>query len=331
MRLDCLAAAAGCCLIACASPAGKPLPTWSAEGGCKGAEYRRLDFWLGEWDVQSPEGKREGRNRISATLDGCAVREEWSDQDGSRGESLFFFDRALGRWKQVWATSGGGWKEKLEQPGGEGEALRFQGELRRPSGGTVLDRTTLARTADGGVEQLIEQSIDGGAHWTAWKGLYRRRAASPACALPEHRQFDFWLGDWSVVIRARKAPGVEQWAEARGTNRVRSTFAGCVIEEQFEAGGPGAPWAGHSVSLFTGGHWRQTWVDDSGSYLAFQGDWQDGRLVLFGEPVEKEGKRTQMRMVFYDLTPKSLRWSWERTTDGGATWEALMLIEYQRR
>src|SRR5262245_19809057 len=82
------------------------LPFAAAER-CRGPSYHRLDFWLGEWDVASPAGTVEGSNEIVATLDGCAVEERWLDAAGGRGTSLFFFDRALGRWKQVWATDRG--------------------------------------------------------------------------------------------------------------------------------------------------------------------------------------------------------------------------------
>jgi hypothetical protein len=29
----------------------------------------------------------------------------------------------------------------------------------------------------------------------------------PACAVPEHRQFDFWLGTWEVTTPDGKLPG----------------------------------------------------------------------------------------------------------------------------
>jgi hypothetical protein len=38
-----------------------------------------------------------------------------------------------------------------------------------------------------------------------------------------------------------------------------------------------------------------------------------------------------MRMVFADIRADSLQWSWERTTDDGKTWAAVMTIAYVRR
>src|SRR5689334_12035588 len=71
-------------------------------------------------------------------------------------------------------------------------------------------------------------------------------AATPvaACATPEHRQFDFWIGDWDVAVHARAAPDKDEWGDARGTQHVSAILGGCAIAEDFAAAGPGAPWAG---------------------------------------------------------------------------------------
>jgi hypothetical protein len=131
-------------------------------------EFKRLDFWLGDWDVFVGE-TRVGANRIEAILRGCAVVETWRDVDGGEGRSLFYFVPATATWTQVWvtdqATRPGGVKEKRlvkDHAGG----VRFQGAIPLPGGGTYLDRTTLTANADGSVRQLIEISKDDGRTWT---------------------------------------------------------------------------------------------------------------------------------------------------------------------
>lgn len=158
-------------------------------------------------------------------------------------------------------------------------------------------------------------------------------AIAAACAAPAHRQLDFWHGDWDVVVRARKAPTSEEWAEARGTNRVASSLGGCVTEEHFAAAGPGPAWAGRSVSQWvaTDGKWHQTWVDDQGSYMLFVGEWKSGEMILDGEARTKDGVTTRMRMVFHDIAPAHLQWRWEATKDDGATWRPMMTIAYTKR
>ena len=159
-------------------------------------------------------------------------------------------------------------------------------------------------------------------------------AAAAACVAPEFHQLDFWLGDWDVVVRARKSPDVDEWADARGTQHVEKLLGGCAVAETFTAEGPGPAWAGRSYSVWQPklGKWRQTWVDDQGSYLAFEGGVEAGVMSLYGEPrTLPDGTPMQMRMTWLDVQPASLRWEWQRTTDGGKSWKAMMVIEYKRR
>jgi len=155
---------------------------------------------------------------------------------------------------------------------------------------------------------------------------------SPACATPEHRQFDFWVGDWDVVVQARATPE-GPWGEAKGRQHVESILGGCAIAETFSADGPGTPWNGRSYSSWQAplGTWRQTWVDDSGGYLAFTGTLVNGVMTLVGESRKQGDKTVQMRMVFSDITPRSLHWEWQRTDDDWKTSSAMMKIAYTRR
>jgi len=146
-------------------------------GPCAVEAAHRLDFWLGTWDVHNPQGGFEGHNVIERILGGCAILEHWTDADGSKGKSLFYFDARGERWKQVWVTDGGQLKEKAERPDFT-EGVRFQGEIPLKDGRRIQDRTTLTVLPGGRVRQLIEQSRDGGATWQSWEGIYT--PAAPA-------------------------------------------------------------------------------------------------------------------------------------------------------
>ena len=157
---------------------------------------------------------------------------------------------------------------------------------------------------------------------------------SSVCAGPEYRQFDFWIGEWDLRIRTRKALGSAEWDEAAGTQRVETILSGCAIAEHFRGDGPGAPWAGESYSAWQPAlhKWRQTWVDDQGGFLAFVGSVDEGVMTLRGEPTTTpKGATIHMRMVFLDVTPSALRWEWQRSVDDGASWDAQMIIHYRRR
>lgn len=150
-------------------------------------------------------------------------------------------------------------------------------------------------------------------------------AQPPApCSAEEARQLDFWLGDWDLT-----------WDGGSGTNRITRLFGDCVIEENFRGDMPAGEFLGHSVSVYDAraGEWRQTWVDNQGGYLQFTGGLEaDGVMRLYGEPRPMPDGRTRiMRMSWVDVTGDTLDWRWERSFDGGETWETAWAIHYVRR
>ena len=148
-------------------------------------------------------------------------------------------------------------------------------------------------------------------------------AHAAPCDSPEARQFDFWVGDWDLSY-------VQEGKRLHSRNRITKGFGGCVVLEEF-TGKPGIELEGRSVSVYDRGakRWKQTWVDNEGSYLDFTGGWQDGRMVLQRE-AERDGKRFLQRMVFEDIRADALKWLWQRSPDGGATWVTQWEIEYRR-
>jgi hypothetical protein len=141
--------------------------------------YHKLDFWVGRWDVfDSHDGSKGGTNAIEKILDGCALVENWHElsPDGADGKSLFYYQRATQQWKQVWVTAAGPIKEKKLVEELKNGAVRFQGEIPHPNGGSHLDRTTLTPLGADRVRQVIEISRDGGKSWeTTFDAEYRRQ------------------------------------------------------------------------------------------------------------------------------------------------------------
>src|SRR5687768_15760577 len=80
----------------------------------------------------------------------------------------------------------------------------------------------------------------------------------------EAAQLDFWIGKWKCVGEMHSPDGKKTRTE--GKNVIKRTFDGKVIEEQFSM----ADFKGMSVSVYDakGKLWRQTWVDNSGGYIA---------------------------------------------------------------
>ena len=140
------------------------------------------------------------------------------------------------------------------------------------------------------------------------------------CNSAEARQFDFWLGEWDL-----------SWGEGgRGKNRISKEHGGCVIQEKFD-GRPGMAFTGMSVSVYNPrrGVWQQTWVDSNGTYLDLEGGFDGGEMILMCER-DVEGKNALLRMVFHNIQDDALDWRWERSFDGGESWEPRWEIHYER-
>lgn len=117
----------------------------------------------------------------------------------------------------------------------------------------------------------------------------------------------------------------EEWAESKSKNSIRKSYGGKVIEENFATEG----FSGHSVSVFdaTKKIWKQTWVDDSGAYLLFEGG-MVGKEFILKQTNTQPG--VAMRMVFKEITESSFDWSWEASKDGEKTWKPMWVVAYKR-
>ena len=145
------------------------------------------------------------------------------------------------------------------------------------------------------------------------------------CSAPESKQLDFWVGEWDLTYKAGNAEG-------RSRNRITKTLDGCAILEEF-SGPPGTKLEGRSYSAFDRAtkRWKQTWVDNTASYLDFTGGpLPDGRMHFAREAVAPDGKRFRQRMVWDEVKADSMKWLWQRSDEEGASWKTTWEIEYRR-
>ena len=145
------------------------------------------------------------------------------------------------------------------------------------------------------------------------------------CSDPGAHQFDFWLGDWNV-----------EWKDTdgslgKGSNHVVRLFGNCVIEENFD-GRPGTDLIGKSFSVYDQNKkmWKQTWVDNNGTYLDFTGRFADGKMILSRKTVNPKGEPVSQRMVYYNLSENAFEWNWEVSYDNGKTWKLKWKLNYYR-
>ncbi len=146
-----------------------------------------------------------------------------------------------------------------------------------------------------------------------------QEAVLEACKGTEHRQFDFWLGDWEVTDTA----GV-----VVGSNRITRVAGGCGLLESWRGAGGGE---GSSLNWYEPqtGRWNQVWVG-LGIYLRLTGGIEGGNMVLAGERQTPQGGVID-RIGWIPLDDGRVRQVWKASRDSGKTWQVLFDGMYARR
>jgi len=148
---------------------------------CSGEEYRRFDFWLGDWEVtnlsQPDAAAPPAINRVTSPYDGCTLREEYQAPSGFAGTSLSFYDASTHLWHQTWVDNQG---QVLHLNGGLVDGSMV---LADPPEAKPMNRITWTPLPEHRVRQLWEVSTDGGETWAiVFNGLY-----SPAAQAVDER------------------------------------------------------------------------------------------------------------------------------------------------
>jgi hypothetical protein len=188
---------------------------------------------------------------------------------------------------------------------------------------------TLATAAAGGFAQIA--MLDTETDFAPLRGDPRfedareatDRNARPCAFAPEHRQLDFWLGDWRVTSSGAPA----------GESRVERILESCVVFENW-TGASGMSGKSFNVWDRTKKEWRQTWVDDKGTLTEFRGEFRGGNMYFTAESLQPgpDGKlqKTLQKMTFFDLGGQ-VRQLGEQSTDEGKTWTVAYDLVYSRR
>jgi hypothetical protein len=146
-------------------------------------------------------------------------------------------------------------------------------------------------------------------------------AQTKPCSSPEASQFDFWVGNWDLT-----------WNDSvKGTNTITKIMDGCAVHEQFsdpKNNGKGESWSMYNVQK---GKWQQTWIDNSGNYMLFEGGMKNGNMELSFEQPGKDGKVVIMSMLYYNITANEFDWDWRSSNDNGKTWTSKWKIHYKRK
>ena len=141
--------------------------------------------------------------------------------------------------------------------------------------------------------------------------------ASSDCSSPEHRQFDFWIGDWEVT----------QGDKTAGRNVIRSILNGCAISEEWSGTGG---FRGNSLNFYDSNtqRWRQTWIDSQGQSLVLEGQFEAGSMTLQNVA---PANMPRHRITWTPMPDKSVRQLWRVRDKPEAEWRTLFDGKYSAR
>lgn len=147
--------------------AGATLPS-----SCADPAYRQFDFWLGDWNVTTPDGRLVGRDHVERLYGGCVVKENWTGLQGGTGSSFNIYDANRKLWHQTWVDSMG---TLLVLEGGLRHGrMVLKGDQVQKDGSHLLNRI-IWTPGHATVHQVWEVSKDGGKTWKViFDGIYKK-------------------------------------------------------------------------------------------------------------------------------------------------------------
>lgn len=127
-------------------------------------EFRRFDFWLGEWDVQQtgvPRAPVGAFSRVDKILNGCVLLENWAPgRGGPQGKSFNTYNTVTKKWEQYWVDATG----RITHYFGEFREGTLHYEADQFGSGSKV-RMTFFNQGPDEVRQLGHISTDGGKTW----------------------------------------------------------------------------------------------------------------------------------------------------------------------
>ncbi len=152
------------------------LATTAAAAPCDSPAHRQFDFWMGEWEVHTPDGQAAGENHISREEGLCLLVERWRSVLGGTGQSYNFLEPETGKWRQLWVSQG----VIIDITGGltEHGAMRLEGSIHYHGNGRKTAFTgEWTPNEDGTVTQAFTEFDETTNTWKPWfTGIYTRKA-----------------------------------------------------------------------------------------------------------------------------------------------------------
>jgi tetratricopeptide (TPR) repeat protein len=131
-------------------------------------QSRQFDFWVGEWDVSTTQGRiPAGTSKIELILEDCVLLENWKSLSGPySGKSYNIYDQALKRWEQYWVDNVGGNIFFHGQLLNDGVMDYWTDDIPQATGPALKRHLQFIPMGTDKVRQLSQGSTDGGKTWS---------------------------------------------------------------------------------------------------------------------------------------------------------------------
>lgn len=142
---------------------------------CCTEKHTEFDFWIGEWNVNNPDGSKAGINTITKSQDNCLLQEHWASANGKvTGTSNNFYNYKTQQWEQIWVDNRGGNLHLKGNRVGNQMILKTDEEVNK-NGEPFYHRVTWTLNPDGSVRQLWETVTNDKDITVAFDGLYVKK------------------------------------------------------------------------------------------------------------------------------------------------------------
>lgn len=146
--------------------------------------------------------------------------------------------------------------------------------------------------------------------------------------------FDFLDGEWRVEHRRLK-PDSHEWVDFEGTASNRTLMDGGANIEEHALNAPTGAYRAVALRSYDAktGQWAIWWLD--GRYPAgplgapVKGRFENGTGSFYADYTQ-DGKPMRVRFLWSNITATSARWEQASSADGGKTWAANWIMNFQR-
>lgn len=136
--------------------------------------------------------------------------------------------------------------------------------------------------------------------------------AFPCLKDANNSKFDFWIGEWDVLVAGVK----------RAESSITKAKGGCAIHEDYVV--LNGSYSGQSISFYdpTDDEWQQYWVGSGGDKSKFyeSENYEDEGNLQFITKSTSNGAETWTKMTYIKVSEDEVHQNLDSSTDQGKTW-----------